>query len=328
MLLAEGDMSPKSTLFFSIIIATFNRPVMLARALESIITQDFKNFEVIVVNDGATDGYDLVLNKFSSVISKYLCGGITLGVSAARNKGILVAEGTWTIFLDDDDEFESGYFTYLHEYITKKNLTFAFLWCSLKHCVVDNEGEMSSSYIHFSESTSDQKQLSDIALTIGASYGLAVHREVYAQVGLFDSSYVVAEDTEFVIRMLKKNVTPCPLEKVGVIKYNMFTDSLSFDYSKYSLLGVYENIFYTHDLFLRGLPESYYKLLNWAAFIHFKHGNFSLGDNALRKMFFLKPFDRMTINYFIGGKVFKLSVKYPGITKIIKKTFILLWKKQ
>ncbi|MGE0267442.1 MAG: glycosyltransferase [Candidatus Omnitrophota bacterium] len=90
---------------FSIIIPTFNRSALLQKALGSVINQSYKNFEIIVVDDGSTDDTESVVEVFRKQIKfelKYLRQA-NQGVSAARNNGILAAKGEFICFLDSDD---------------------------------------------------------------------------------------------------------------------------------------------------------------------------------------------------------------------------------
>lgn len=88
--------------FFSIIVPLFNKELYLRRALESINVQTFGDYEVIIVDDGSTDGS-------AEVARKYLKSNWQLhqqpnaGVSAARNKGVELSHGQYLCFLDADD---------------------------------------------------------------------------------------------------------------------------------------------------------------------------------------------------------------------------------
>lgn len=87
----------------SVVIPTYNRAHCLGSAINSVITQTYKDFEIIVVDDGSTDNTKEVVQPYLSDI-KYICQE-NKGVSAARNKGIMAAKGTWVAFLDSDDEW-------------------------------------------------------------------------------------------------------------------------------------------------------------------------------------------------------------------------------
>lgn len=87
----------------SVIVPTYNRCVLLKRALESIFAQTFSDYEVIVIDDGSTDDTAEMMRKnFPNVIYSQQQNK---GVSSARNNGLLEAKGEWIAFLDSDDEW-------------------------------------------------------------------------------------------------------------------------------------------------------------------------------------------------------------------------------
>ncbi len=87
----------------SVIIPTHNRAHTISRAIESVIKQSLPPAEIIIVDDGSTDGTaELVQNSFPNC--RYLHQQ-NRGVSSARNSGIAVASGKWLAFLDSDDEW-------------------------------------------------------------------------------------------------------------------------------------------------------------------------------------------------------------------------------
>lgn len=92
-----GEPAP----FFSVILPAYNRLEMLLEALRSVRGQRFRGFEVIVADDGSTDGtVEHLLEKEKDVKVVRLPHG---GPGAARNAGIAIARGTYIAFLDSDD---------------------------------------------------------------------------------------------------------------------------------------------------------------------------------------------------------------------------------
>lgn len=85
----------------STIIPTYNRSHIVVYAIESALTQDWPNHEVIVVDDGSTDDTESVCRKFGTSI--VYVKQRNQGVSSARNKGIQLAKGEFIAFLDSDD---------------------------------------------------------------------------------------------------------------------------------------------------------------------------------------------------------------------------------
>lgn len=87
----------------SVVIPSYNRKELLKRALLSVYAQSLQSAEVAVIDDGSTDGTDLMLRReFPQVNHTYQQN---LGVSAARNLGIQQTTGDWLAFLDSDDEW-------------------------------------------------------------------------------------------------------------------------------------------------------------------------------------------------------------------------------
>ncbi len=86
----------------SVIIPTYNRAALVAEAVASVLAQTWRDFEVLVVDDGSTDGTIEALAPYASRL-RLLRRESRGGVSAARNTGIKAARGEWLAFLDSDD---------------------------------------------------------------------------------------------------------------------------------------------------------------------------------------------------------------------------------
>ena len=99
---------PPEKPFFSIVCTTHNRAKLLLRAVNSVLRQEFKDFELIIVNDGSTDETCNVLNTFKDRRIICLEHPNALGLNAARNTGIMKARGKLIAFLDDDDELSDS----------------------------------------------------------------------------------------------------------------------------------------------------------------------------------------------------------------------------
>ena len=87
----------------SVVIPTYNRSEELKRALESVLSQTYKNFEVIVVDNHSTDNTDDVMKGFTDPRITYLKIHNNGVIAASRNAGIRAAKGEWIAFLDSDD---------------------------------------------------------------------------------------------------------------------------------------------------------------------------------------------------------------------------------
>lgn len=107
----------------SVIIPTFNRAYTVHKAIESVLNQKFKNFELIVVDDGSEDNTDEVISNYKQVIyvkKKHE------GQSAARNSGLKIAKGEYIASLDSDDVWNENYLSQSIAYILQNRLDMFF----------------------------------------------------------------------------------------------------------------------------------------------------------------------------------------------------------
>lgn len=92
----------------SVVIPLYNKEKRIAHTLQSVFNQTFQDFEVVIVNDGSTDGSVAEVEKFNDSRIR-LIHQKNAGVSAARNRGIEKAKGDLIAFLDADDEWKPEY---------------------------------------------------------------------------------------------------------------------------------------------------------------------------------------------------------------------------
>lgn len=92
----------------SVILPTYNRAEYLPRAMESVLSQSYKNLELIVVDDGSTDNTREVVNAYQDTRIRYMRTPSNRGVAAARNAGIRRASGEYIAFQDSDDKWLPG----------------------------------------------------------------------------------------------------------------------------------------------------------------------------------------------------------------------------
>ena len=104
----------------SVVIPVYNVQKYLAECLESVIGQTYTNLEIIVVNDGSTDGsYDICKEYAKKDPRIILINQKNQGLSGARNSGIKVATGEYITFIDSDDVISQDMIGYLHGMIIK-----------------------------------------------------------------------------------------------------------------------------------------------------------------------------------------------------------------
>ncbi len=103
-------------MFISVVIPLFNKEDHILRAIDSVLSQSYTNFELIVVDDGSTDGSAEVVRSVSDSRLRFF-SQTNGGVSVARNAGVNLASADWVAFLDADDEYEPEFLKQVVEFL-------------------------------------------------------------------------------------------------------------------------------------------------------------------------------------------------------------------
>lgn len=116
----------------SIIIPVYNKEKYIGKTLESVLLQTYKNVEIVVVNDGSTDGTEKIINKYAE---KYptikAINKENGGVTNARLTGIKASKGDWIGFVDGDDYVEPEMFEALIDNALKYNTDISHCGCQM-----------------------------------------------------------------------------------------------------------------------------------------------------------------------------------------------------
>lgn len=102
----------------SVIIPLYNKEAIIERTLKSVLSQDYDDFEVVIVNDGSTDNSAMIVRSFHDKRIRFYTQE-NGGPSKARNAGVKHAKGDWIVFLDADDELTEGALSYF-DHITSQ----------------------------------------------------------------------------------------------------------------------------------------------------------------------------------------------------------------
>lgn len=98
-----------ATPLFSIVVTTHLRPILLLRALRSILNQSITDFEIILVSDVVdAETMEVARTTLRHKDSFITCPSL-IGPAESRNVGVALSTGTWVLFLDDDDEFHADF---------------------------------------------------------------------------------------------------------------------------------------------------------------------------------------------------------------------------
>lgn len=120
----------------SVIIPVYNNEEFVEKCIRSVMEQTFADLEIIVVNDGSTDGSEEILRRLSEKDSRIrLISQENKGVSAARNKGLDASGGTFLIFVDGDDYIGPNYIKSLYDFAVRNHTD--MLICGITYVDVD-----------------------------------------------------------------------------------------------------------------------------------------------------------------------------------------------
>lgn len=206
----------------SVIIPTYNREISLERAIDSVLEQTYRNFELIVIDDGSTDNTVSIIRKFRKRIRYY--SRLHGGVSSARNLGLEKSEGTWVAFLDSDDYWLPRKLERQMQCLTE-NPRWLVLQTDekwIRHGTVVNPMNKHRKY-------SGWIFRQCLPLCIVSPSAVIVHQKVFNDVGVFDEKLPVCEDYDLWLRIALKYEIGLLPEKL-IVKTGGHADQLSKKY--------------------------------------------------------------------------------------------------
>jgi glycosyltransferase involved in cell wall biosynthesis len=206
----------------SVVITTYNRAALVTKAIDSVLNQKSAADEIIVVDDGSTDGTDRIIqDKYPQI--KYLYQD-NQGISAARNLGIMQARNLWIAFLDSDDEW-------LSDKLVKQR---AALLANPDYKICHTDEIWIRKGKRVNQMKKHKKHGGDIytyclPLCIISPSSVVIHQDIFLKYGVFDIHLPACEDYDMWLRI-------CAFEKVFYLdeplikKYGGHSDQLSHKY--------------------------------------------------------------------------------------------------
>ncbi|WP_286761125.1 glycosyltransferase family 2 protein [Salegentibacter sp. UBA1130] len=265
----------------TIITPTYNRAHIISRAIESVLSQTYENWEYIIVDDASSDNTKEVVESFKDNRIKYIACKENGGNAVARNVGVNAAKGKYIAFLDSDDEYLP---VYLEKALSKlsSNDEADFLWSGTRTVAIDRSYS-ESIWIPKSKRQPDQFLYE---LHVGIGRGFLINRKCFSDLN-FDERLRTAVDTDFLIR-LRMKFQYTILEEI-LLYIHTQPGSVRSDFSEkkksYAIIIDKHKKLIEADKYLRF--KWYYKLF-WLSLYD---GDFHLGKKAYLKIKYigLKP---------------------------------------
>lgn len=199
--------------FFTVVICTFNRDTLLQRSIASLLAQEERDWEAIIVDDGSEDNTSSYCNELCKQDArfKYIFHSHR-GLPLSRNAGILAASGLFITFLDSDDEYLPHHLA-RRKVMLSENSEVDFLWGGVKiigNPLVpdkDNPNEM----IHLDE------------CKIGGTFFVKKHKAIELE-GFDDLKY--ADDADFYARAYDAGLVIASTQEPSYVYYRDTPDSI------------------------------------------------------------------------------------------------------
>lgn len=183
----------------SVVIPAYNSLVYLPATVESVLNQSFQDFEVLVVNDGSTDGTREWVRQVRDPRVR-LIDQANQGLSGARNSGIREAHGEYIALLDADDLWDpSKLQKQVHALEEHPTAGLAYTWTML----ADAQGRPTGEVVASAEGDPWQQLVEFKTVICGGSVPL-IRRTCFDQVGVFDTSLKIFEDLDVYLRIAKR----------------------------------------------------------------------------------------------------------------------------
>lgn len=196
----------------SVIIPTYNRGHLIERSIHSVLSQTYRDFELIIVDDGSTDNTAEIIRSYNDDRVRYIRHDTNMGVAVARNTGIKAALHDYIAFQDSDDQWFTDklakQIAAFDEAGPEVGVVYSGVWYI--------EGARKR-YVAYPDSRNKDGDLHKSLLKLGYICFMAsvIRKECFERAGLFDETLPASEDWEMWIRISRHYHFKCVDEPVG-----------------------------------------------------------------------------------------------------------------
>lgn len=186
----------------SVIIPTYNRGYIIRKSVESVLNQTYRDYELIIVDDGSTDDTESVIRGYDDARIRYCRLDVNGGVCAARNYGISIADGGYIAFQDSDDMWYPDKLERQMALIENDEGA-GFVYCKLKYRLGENaEVILPDERVPYDRKSGDiyRQVLWDNLIPCPC---LVARKVCFDEIGGFDGGFAALEDYDLAIRLAK-----------------------------------------------------------------------------------------------------------------------------
>lgn len=201
----------------SVIIPTYNRAQLIRETLSSVFAQTFRDFEVIVIDDGSTDDTLDVLNEYSNGIELYRISHS--GQAAARNIGLQRSSSEYVAFLDSDDIWDVRFLEAMTR-VLGNSPGAGFAFCD--YGTFDERGIIRESFLPTEHKIRGDIFARLLQVNFICTGALLIRRTCFDEIGGFDPQLPVVEDWDLWLRLARKFMAEYEDEPLLRIRLNPF----------------------------------------------------------------------------------------------------------
>ena len=302
---------------FSIIIPTYNRAAFISKAIDSVLSQRYSNWELIVIDDASTDNTSELLLHYIDPRIHVITNEINKERSASRNRGIALAKGEYICFLDSDDYFLPQHLESIALSIEQTNNKVALFYTGVQKYYIDKNTYEILARIKFNN---------PVETVIGCNIlpsSVAIHYSILKQFQ-FDESMHINEDV-YLFALIASSyplVYISDLSVVWVLHGNNTIDQQSecFSPQLIALQKITQHPVISPHLTTPFVRDWKFDLYSSLIYFHASHRNHLMAMSFLMKGVFTSPFNKRNwtnllnvIYHLPGGHLFKklvLTVKH------------------
>lgn len=193
----------------TVAVAVYNIEKYVGKCIDSIISQKYRNLEIILVNDGSTDKSGLVCDEYAKKDKRIaVIHQKNGGLSSARNAGIKAAKGEYIAFVDGDDYVDENYISALYDAITEKKADIAIAGHTIIYPNKSIEKKSSESLLLAPEDAL-REILYDRNIDI-SSWGKLYKRELFANISFPDGQLFEDSATTYKLFIAAKQIVVIP----------------------------------------------------------------------------------------------------------------------
>lgn len=285
----------------SVIIPTYNRVKLLNNSVASVLSQTYRDFELLVIDDCSTDNTSDFLSNIADRRVRCIKNTSNKGITATRNIALSNANGKYIAFLDDDDEWMPDK---LEKQINLMENSSKGLGCIYTGCnLVDAEDNRfnQTTVPHYRIRILNELLLENFIITSST----LIKADCFETVGMFDESMPFAEDYDMWIRIAQ--AFDFDFVRSPLVNYRIHRNSISFNNSA-TITGL-ERLLTKHEkLFLKN-KKAYSNHLLRIGVAYCYTGNTREGRKALMKSLEYYKFDKRVyynlLLTILGADIFK-----------------------